>query len=223
MNALLRRYHALRCYVILARDPGRLDVVFGLRESLTDSEKLAEVVRDMRTDPYYRGVLDLGRRMPRLDLNALQALPEGSLGRCFSDDMRARGLDPADLPTLDAPDAESFLSAHLYETHDIWHTVTGFSTDIAGELGLQAFYAAQLAGPLPIAILSAGLLNTLLYAMDDREARMDAIVRGWRLGRQARPLFGRAWDDMWHLPLREVRNMLGLAPDLEGDVERMAA
>jgi ubiquinone biosynthesis protein Coq4 len=33
-----------------------------------------------------------------------------------------------------------------YETHDIWHVVTGFHTDVAGELGLQAFYLAQFPG-----------------------------------------------------------------------------
>ena len=57
MNALVRRYHALRCYVILAKDPGRLDVVFGLREALTDRERLAGVVAAMQDDPHYRAVL----------------------------------------------------------------------------------------------------------------------------------------------------------------------
>ena len=219
MNALVRRYHALRCYVILAKDPGRLDVVFGLRAALTDEAKLAEVIASMDEDPYFRSVLTARRRMPSIDLPLLGALPEGTLGRSFANDMRAQGLDPRDLPRLDAPDAGSFLSAHLYETHDIWHTVTGFRTDIPGELGLQAFYAAQLAGPLPIAILSAGLMNTLLFAMEHREARMDAIVRGWQLGRCARPLFGRAWDEMWETPLDEVRAMLGVG-SLEREVAR---
>jgi ubiquinone biosynthesis protein COQ4 len=216
-KTLVRRYHAARCYVILAKDPGRLDVVFGLRTALRDEVQLAQAIARLEEDPYHRAVIAERRRMKRIDLAALAALPVGTLGRTFAENMRAQGLDPADLPHLDAPDAGSFLSAHLYETHDIWHTVTGFSTDIPGELGLQAFYSAQLAGPLPIAILSAGLLNTLLFAMDDREARMDAIVRGWTLGRRARPLFGRAWDDLWTTPLAEVREALGL-----GSLEHLA-
>ena len=224
MNALVRRYHALRCYVILAKDPGRLDVVFGLREALTDRERLAGVVAAMQDDPHYRAVLAERPRMPRVELDVLAALPMGTLGRTFADNMRAQGLDPADLPRLEAEDAESYFAAHLYETHDIWHTVTGFPTDIPGELGLQAFYAAQLAGPLPIAILSAGLMNTLLFAMHDRVARMDAIVRGWQLGRRAKPLFGRKWDTLWETPLADVRSMLALEDATsEPAHERLAA
>jgi ubiquinone biosynthesis protein COQ4 len=224
VNALVRRYHALRCYVVLARDPGRLDVVFGLREALTDRERLAGVIAAMQEDPHHRAVLAERPRMPRIELDVLAALPAGTLGRAFADNMRAQGLDPADLPRLEAEDAASYFAAHLYETHDIWHTVTGFPTDIPGELGLQAFYAAQLAGPLPIAILSAGLMNTLLFAMHEREARMDAITRGWQLGRRAQPLFGRRWDALWSTPLRDVRAMLGLGESIsEPASERLAA
>lgn len=210
MQSLIRGYHALRCYVVLAKDPGRLDVVFGLREALTDEKRLATVLASLEADPHHRAALTARRRMTRIDLSALAKLPEGTLGRCFAENMRAQGLDPADLPRLDANDPGSFVAAHLYETHDIWHTVTGFATDIPGELGLQAFYAAQLPLPLPIAILSAGLMNTLLFAIHEREARMDAIVRGWELGRRAKPLFGRAWDEMWEMPLEEVRAALAL-------------
>jgi ubiquinone biosynthesis protein Coq4 len=197
--------------VTLARDPGRLDVVFGLRDSLDDRAQIERNLSRLRANPYYRDVIATKRRLPRIDLAQLARLPEGTLGRTFADEMRALGLDPAAIPHLSSDDEGAYIAAHLYETHDVWHTITGFATDIPGELGLQAFYAAQLPGPLPIAILSAGLLNTLLYGMDDREARMEAITQGWLLGRRAKPLFGRAWDELWTRPLDEVRAELGLA------------
>jgi ubiquinone biosynthesis protein Coq4 len=210
MRRLIRGYHAVRCYVTLARDPGRLDIVFGLRASLDDRERVQKTLETMQADPYYRDVLAARRRISTIDLDVLARLPEGTLGHVFAHEMRARSLDPTALPHLSSNDQGEYIAAHLYETHDIWHTVTGFATDIPGELGLQAFYAAQLAGPLPIAILSAGLLNTLLYGMDDREARMEAIARGWELGRRAKPLFGRAWDTMWDRPLDELRAELAI-------------
>jgi ubiquinone biosynthesis protein Coq4 len=40
----------------------------------------------------------------------------------------------------------------------VWHVATGFSTDIAGELGLEAFYAAQL----PPVRLERGHMDFLL-------------------------------------------------------------
>ena len=80
--------------------------------------------------------------------------------------------------------------AHMRETHDIWHVATGFGTDVAGELGLQAFYLAQLKAPLSTLLLSVGMLNTFLYAMDDRDWRMRNIVRGWLMGKEG-PLLRR--------------------------------
>jgi ubiquinone biosynthesis protein Coq4 len=147
-----------------------------------------------------------------LDLKQLRHLPEGTLGRVFADNMIAQGLDPSAIPSLPAGDELEFVRAHLYETHDVWHAVTGFGTDVAGELGLQAFYMAQLVGRLPTAILAAGLLNTLIFQPEERQVRMDAIARGWQLGRRARPLFGVRWDKLWLSPIDEVRRALGLTP-----------
>jgi hypothetical protein len=41
---------------------------------------------------------------------------------------------------------------------------------------------------------------------------MTQIARGWLLGRQARPLFGTDWKQLWATPLSEVRTRLGLEP-----------
>jgi ubiquinone biosynthesis protein COQ4 len=95
--------------------------------------------------------------------------------------------------------------AHLYETHDFWHVMTGFDTDVAGEVGLQAFYLAQFPARLAAVLIGLMFLNTFLYRFDDRDRRMDAMVRGWKLGRDARPLFGVRWDTMWSTPLADVR------------------
>jgi ubiquinone biosynthesis protein Coq4 len=36
-------------------------------------------------------------------------------------------------------DDTSYLLLRLRQTHDLWHVVTGFSTNVPGELGLKAF------------------------------------------------------------------------------------
>jgi ubiquinone biosynthesis protein Coq4 len=124
--------------------------------------------------------------------------------------MKKNDLDPSAIPTLDAKDELTFIRAHLYETHDVWHAVTGFDTDAAGELGLQAFYAAQAPGGLPIMLIAMGFLNTAIYSMSDRERRLDAIVRGWSMGCRARPLFGVRWGELWERPIEDVRRELGV-------------
>jgi ubiquinone biosynthesis protein COQ4 len=210
MKRLLQRIAVLRSMLAIARDPGRLDAVFALHESIDDPEILEPLVARMRAGEATGRALRERARLGRVDLAALGALPEGTLGRAYADFMRAAGLDPASIPTLEARDEHQWFSAHLYETHDVWHVVTGFGPDVAGELGLQAFYFAQLEGPLPVAILAAGMLNTAIAAQGDATRRLDAIAHGWRLGRDARPLFGVRWSEHWARPLDAIRRELGL-------------
>lgn len=202
---------ALWSFVDLVRHPDHLDRVFEISDRMVKRRtEVLDVMRDQfRRDPTGAAAL---RDKPRIHVNLdeLAKLPEGTLGRTFADHMRANGLDPKSIPTLAAGDELEFIRAHLYETHDVWHAVTGFDTDVAGELGLQAFYAAQAPGGLPWMLMAMGFLNTALYAMDDRERRLDAISRGWEMGRAAKPLFGVRWDQLWSAPIEEVRRSLGV-------------
>jgi ubiquinone biosynthesis protein Coq4 len=62
-----------------------------------------------------------------------------------------------------------------------------------------------------------GLLNTAIYAMGERERRLEAITRGWQMGKSARTLFGVRWEELWNRPIADVRKLLGIdavAPDL---------
>src|SRR5262249_33386356 len=93
----------------------------------------------------------------------------------------------------------------------IWHVVLGFDTDIAGELGVQAFYAAQIGGALSPWLIAGGLLQALMREPDDYDRRLGAIARGWALGKRAVPLFGITWDDAWHKSLAEVQRALGIS------------
>ncbi len=107
------------------------------------------------------------------------------------------------------------MRAHLYETHDIWHVVTGFGTDWKSEIGLQAFYLAQVPGPLPATLLAVACLRIAVYEMTAREDVMREIVRGWTMGKQAKALFGTRWNELWTTPLEDVQRQLGLGRSAE--------
>ena len=205
----LQKLRAAAAFVRLAQDMDRLDEVFNLGDGLVDTEVLGAMAAEARRHATGAAALR-DRPHVHLDLATLRSLPEGTLGRTYADQMIANGLDPADIPSLDASDELRYVRAHLYETHDLWHVATGFATDVAGELGLQAFYSAQLPGKLPIAILAAGLVNTLVRQFGDRDRRLREIARGWLLGRRSRSLFGTRWDELLPLPLDEARARLGL-------------
>ena len=218
---------ALKAFYSLARlvkDPNRLGEVFEMSDALATPDALRPMVDRLAEDPVVARTLEARHRI-RFELGELRGLPEGTLGRTFADHMIAANLDPSALPTLPSDDATSFFRAHLYETHDVWHVVTGFGTDIVGELGLQAFYQAQIPGPLPSLLLAVGLLRSAIFDQTLTVPFMEALVRGWRMGKAARPLFGVRWDELWSVPLEDVRRQLGIdtSDAGAGEVTAMAA
>ncbi len=197
----------------LVKDPGRLQEIISLADAIEMPEVLEAMAEYFARDPKGSRAMDERPRVGRVDLEALRLLPEGTFGRAFADHAIANGIDPNAIPALKGDDRVSFMRAHLFETHDIWHTVTGFRTDFASEIGLQAFYFAQFPAQFTAAIMAINFLNLAFYELDEREARMDAIVRGWTMGRRAQKLFGVTWADLWTTPIDEVRRSLGVVID----------
>ena len=213
---MIRPLHAARALlslVRLVRDPNRLGEVFTLSDNLLGAAtpgRREEIVASVKATPGAMQAFADKPRVGKFDLAELARLPVGSLGQVFAEHMLKNNLDPSALPSLPSGTDLEFLRSHLYETHDIWHAVTGFDTDVASELGLQAFYLAQIPGGLPPAILGLGFFNTLIFSMDQRDIRMRAIVRGWLLGKNAKPFFGVRWGELWSLPMAEIRTRLGV-------------
>ena len=220
----LRAGKALYSLVQLVRDPNRLGEVFEMADALAEPEMLRDLVAQIAAENVAVDRALAERHRFAIDLAALRQLPEGTLGRAFADHMIAAGLDPSALPDLPSPDRPSFFRAHLYESHDVWHTVTGFGVDRWGEIGLQAFYLAQIGGGLPSLLLAVGFLRVALYEVDQGRALMDGIVKGYEMGKNAKPLFGVHWDELWAVPLAEVRARLGVvAADQPVASSRLAA
>jgi ubiquinone biosynthesis protein Coq4 len=202
----------------LVEDPTRLDVVFDLgRRTLTGSTLPSELGQ-----PEVLAYVRKPQSPLAVDLPALRALPEGTLGRTFADWLTAKGYQPGELLTYDHGhgDSESEVERyrqHLASTHDLWHVLTDFDTDVPGEVGLQALYLAQLRTPLALVLIAAVMLHGLRYPDNDVAACMDAITRGWNMGKAARPLFGVDWATLWSTPLADVRARFAL------DVQSAAA
>lgn len=204
-------FRSVISFMKLIRDPSKLDDVFVILDTLETSDRGREIVEEFRANPAFAEAFAKKPLVGIPDLASLAKLPEGTLGRTFADDMQKRNLNPMDIQQkpYDGTD-RGYVFRHLRETHDVWHTVTGFEVDVAGELGLQAFYLTQFKAALALIVIAMGLLNTFLFSMDDRVRRMDEIARGWQLGRKANPFFGFDWGAHWDVPLAEVRKKLNV-------------
>lgn len=144
-----------------------------------------------------------------VDLDALSALPAGTLGHAYAHFLRSRGLTPDvfDGPPADIGDPRaSYVVQRMRQTHDIWHVVTGHDTNAPGEIALQAFTFGQVRAPSTL-ILS--MVGTLKIFREKPDLPRD-VLAAFRAGNSAKPLIAFPWEDHWSTPLAEVRALLGV-------------
>ncbi len=163
-----------------------------------------EVARHLRRDPRTAPVLEARKPFGPIRLDALAALPEGSLGRVFAEHCRERGIDP-NLIQVPPTDEIGWMLNHMYQSHDVWHVVTGWGNDLAGEVGLGGFYAAQFGNPSFFGYMLALILLNVVVRRADLGEVFEAWSAGYRSGKRSQPLFGADWDRLWEVPLDELR------------------
>jgi ubiquinone biosynthesis protein COQ4 len=196
----------------LARDPGRLDRVFDLGEAL-NAARIPEVLDRIAADPAGKRLLDEQPRIDtkHVDFDALRALPEGTLGREYTRFLDTNGIS-ADVfqPPSTVTDARvSYIMLRIRQTHDLWHVLTGYTPDVAGEVLLQAFTYAQLGAPSALAITIVGTLRH--GRKTPRFGRR--LVSALRRGKRAKKLATFYWEDHWGDSLADLRAKLACAPE----------
>jgi ubiquinone biosynthesis protein Coq4 len=201
----------LSSFLDMVRAPdGDFPTLDRLIRAVSDRDSFELMVELLSRHPQGKAAFANRPRLGDLDLVQLQNLPENTLGHAYVNHLLNNGLKP-----LQAPAVESnfhFLSAHITETHDIWHVVTGCNTDILGEIQLEAFYVAQLeVSRFWLSLLAKNLLKAVVYDIKLSTNYMDAIAQGWVMGKQAKPLFGIPWNTLWETSLSEIRDSLNIA------------
>jgi ubiquinone biosynthesis protein Coq4 len=182
-----------------------------------------ETVDLLSSAPHMARLFESRPRFGPIVLADLEGLPHGTLGRVFADHCRARGLDP-NLIQISPDDAVGWLLNHLYQTHDVWHVVTGWGNDLAGEVGLGGFYAAQLRSPAFFGYMLALIFFNVISRRADLDEVFAALSAGYRAGRAAEPLFGADWDALFPLPVDEVRQRFAIdRSEVVGEGIRQAA
>jgi ubiquinone biosynthesis protein Coq4 len=168
-----------------------------------------EVVEALKRHPRTAAALRERRLIGRIELEGLSALPVGSLGRSFFDHCRTRDLDP-NLVHVPPDDETGWVLNHLYQTHDIWHVVTGWDNDLPGEVGLGNFYSGQFGSPAFFGFMLALILGNVVWRRAALDPVMEAMALGYQAGRKAEPMFGVHWDELWEVPLDDVRARFGI-------------
>lgn len=210
---LKERLQSLRMVAALAeflKHPDSLDSVFAVSRSLQNSNLSAQMFRHLLADPAMAELVATNWRPAPIDLDALEQLPAGTLGHVYASQLRSQGLTPdslIDRNPITTP--QDYIVHRLRETHDIVHVLTGFGTDGAGELGLQAFNLAQNRSPLAVLLIFGGMLKSL---QDDEplEPLLSALARGFQLGLEAPCVIARKLEEGWNRPLTDWQQELAL-------------
>lgn len=157
------------------------------------------------------------------DRDTLRAMPEGSLGRLYchfaednqlyperlAEEVRIARAESGGLVPNSSPEA-AYLHERYRDLHDLWHVVTGYGTDMAGELSIVGFQTKQV-GYRAMTILAAFQVFLIVC----RTGRFDLLKTWWggrRRGKQARYLMAADWERLLPLPLEAVRLELDIEP-----------
>jgi len=192
----------------LTRNLENLDYILDMHDDIMKLGKKDEiklVIDQVRCEPMVAKAFEHRYRFPRKNGEAFIHFPLGTLGREYGEFLLRNKISPASFPNQKIKSDADYLVMHLYETHDLWHVLTGYETGIEEELELQAFYAAHTPGFLPIFIWIAALLNTVFVAKDMKDSRFEALICGWQRGKKSRNLVGVDWVQYLNQPLSEVR------------------
>lgn len=191
----------------IARNPDSTAAGLAIADCLLALGLIGEELELLYKDPECRRTFSERKMLKTLDLRALQKLPEGTVGRIYADRMIQGNLDPNFYKTYEIKSDELFLMMRMRQTHDLWHVITGFGTETAGELGLQAFMIAQTHTTLAPLLIGGRLV--MICLKDPAEARniVNQVSRGWLMGQKAKPIFGLDWESHWTTPLPELRSL----------------
>jgi ubiquinone biosynthesis protein COQ4 len=210
---LRERLQNLRMVAALAsflKTPGSLDSVFAVSDSVKDGPLGEQALRHLLSDRHFKALVDEEWRPERIDLQNLQTLPEGSLGRCYADQLISQGITPDTLidPTP-VSNANEFVAHRVRETHDIVHVLTGFGLDGDSEIGLQGFNLAQNRSPVAVMLIFGAMLSSLQND-EPLEPLLRALAHGFQMGLNADLVIGRKLEEGWERPLNDWREELKL-------------
>ena len=215
-----RALTGLEGFVTLVNDPTQIRAFYSLHNGLEDSAAMLSFEQTMLSVPGIRQLVQEHYEPAPYTLAQLAQMPAGSLGRAHAERMLADGLDPevirknAESAAVDVGEDEvarsaRYLTRRRTMTHDIHHTVTGFGTDLPGEVGLSAVYLAQIHHPVSLLYVSAVLLHT----MAEPELYGKALHRfreGLDIGWKSANLLAQKWELGWQRPLQDWRRELGI-------------
>lgn len=203
----LQNLKAVAALATFLKEPDKLDSVLKIASSMKESDLSNQMTDILLQDKQMSTLIAERWQPPEYTLEQLHKLPAGTLGNIYANQLLSLNLSPDDLlPKGEIKSDRDYIQLRARQTHDIIHVITGFKTDEVGEIGLQAFNLAQIKSPVSALIIFGGILTGLKrkgnFNMDDL---LDAISKGFEMGRGSTNLLTQKLEDEWSTDIDELR------------------
>ncbi|MDE0884092.1 MAG: Coq4 family protein [Myxococcota bacterium] len=210
----IRLGDAFRAVRELIANPDRTDKVFVIISALSGNSGERQFQRFAST-PVGRRVLSDKRDLLNvlMDREALYTLPEGTLGRAYANFMTEEQISADGLASASEEGGDGLsvdidrdrFGMRMRDSHDLWHTTTGYSRDLLGEAALLAFTFAQTRNP------GVGFIVAVAYLKAGGVPGARKLIRdGYRRGRRSGWLPAADWEKLLGQPIEDVRLQLGV-------------
>ncbi len=196
--------------IALFRDPTHTDSVYDIEDGLSKTKATEQAIAYVKSDPEVAQIIIDRYLAPAPDIAALLKYPPESLGAIYANYITDAGFDPSFYRKIEIVDDVSYVLYRLRQTHDIWHIVTGSTTDVVGELALKAFEIPQTRRTMSVVLLAGGILRTLFNHPEESDRLMERVAIMYRMGARAKPFLAQRWEENWEKPLTQWRSELGI-------------
>jgi len=177
-----------------------------------DGDTYGRLVEELRKTDEGRELLTERPTLERgdVDLRALAALPEGTLGHAFARYFEDNRIQPFTSPYEVRNDTD-YLVKRYRETHDLAHILTGYGTDSLGEMEVQAFVIGNLG--LRSGWLILGFAAVLMpHGLPPIWKYSDRLRVAHRRGKQSKSILTLRYERFWESPVADVQRQLGIPP-----------
>jgi ubiquinone biosynthesis protein COQ4 len=210
--SILSKLLIVKSSVLMLLGDNSLETVGELTYGLLETPAYDLVAQHLNQDPACAALIRDRYIPPAHDLDTLLTLPPDSLGYIYAAEIKRKGFDPNLHAGMTAKSDAEYVELRLSQTHDLWHIITGFDTDLIDEIGLQAFHLPQFPYPLATILVATSLISTTLKEPEILPSLLDAIAQGFQMGKTAKPLFAQKWEEGWEKPLTQWQAELNIQP-----------
>jgi ubiquinone biosynthesis protein COQ4 len=194
---------ATQCLQVLKHDPAN-PTCGQLINICLDLNVYASLVQQLQRSEEGRRLLSERPSLQgkELDLSALERLPEGTLGHEFARYFRDNKISPFET-TLELKNDIDFIGKRYRETHDVLHLMTGYATDVVGEMELQAYALGNLGIRTAVLILLFGTLEHFKVPQSGvgRAEYLRRLKAAYQRGRASKQFLDFWFEHHWETPV----------------------